>query len=317
MVTFGAAFELLATGLRPADNGLPGTSLRSAGQLLDRENDRGVVASGFPTLDGLLPAGGVRRGSLIEWLAGAEVGEAAAGAVTLACAVACRLAGAGDDPQGGATGGGTGGGTIVVVDRPGWFHPPAVLPWLAGRQLVVARPSRDDDEVWAIDQALRCPGVAAVLAWPRATAVWSGHAAVPRPRAPRPGSLQQWTTAMRRWQLAARGSGAVGLIVRPATARREPSWAEARIAVEPLPSAALLERRLRLALVGGAWSGHDPGVERSAEVVLDLMRGVEPLPRPADRGRRIMRPERPTGHEAAAVVVSRASVEGGASCRAS
>jgi ribonuclease PH len=63
----------------------------------------------------------------------------------------------------------------VVVDRGQRLYPPAVMPWLdaladasgnvgSRPQLVVARPSRDDDELWAIDQALRCPGVAAVLA---------------------------------------------------------------------------------------------------------------------------------------------------------
>jgi hypothetical protein len=50
---------------------------------------RETVSTGFPSLDRLLPAGGVRRGSLVEWLAGGD----AAGAISLACAVACRLAG--------------------------------------------------------------------------------------------------------------------------------------------------------------------------------------------------------------------------------
>ncbi|MFM9195313.1 MAG: hypothetical protein ACKOWG_06145, partial [Planctomycetia bacterium] len=64
---------------------------------------RETVSTGFPSLDSLLPAGGVRRGSLIEWLAGGVewlaggverlAGGDAGGAVALACAVACRLAG--------------------------------------------------------------------------------------------------------------------------------------------------------------------------------------------------------------------------------
>jgi hypothetical protein len=252
----------------------PGTAgLLNAGQLEVREAAREVVASGFRPLDPLLPAGGVRRGSLIEWLAG-DAGDATAetavggGAATLACAVACRLA---RDAAGPAR-------MILVIDRTGWFHPPAVLPWLGGGpedvRLVVARPAHEDDEIWAIDQALRCPGVAAVLAWPRegVAAGLGGTAAVRR----RP--TRSWSVAMRRWQLAARAGGAVGLFVRPLAAAGEPSWAEARIAVAPLPGGGLLERRLRLARVGGAWAdGAD--AERAVEVVLDLARGREAVPR--------------------------------------
>jgi protein ImuA len=212
------------------------TGLLDGGQLAAREAVREVVASGFRPLDSLLPAGGVRRGSLIEWLAGgsgAVGGLAGAGAMSLACAVACRLGRAAAEP-----------GTIVVVDRTGWFHPPAVLPWLGcgseAVRLVVARPAHDADEIWAIDQALRCTGVAAVLAWPRTAASPGGDLVAGRRCA-----VQSWTIAMRRWQLAARSSGAVGLFVRPAAARGEASWAEARIAVAPLPGGTLLERRLR------------------------------------------------------------------------
>jgi len=268
------------------------------------ECGRETVSTGFRPLDRLLPAGGARRGSLIEWLAADD----ASGAVALACAVACRLAGSrttGDEPVSSAA-------TILVVDRGGRFHPPAVLPWLeqagsgtgSGRgrpRLVVARPSTFEDELWAIDQALRCPGVAAVLAWP--------------------GRVHP--TAMRRWQLAARTGGAVGLLVRgllvrdasghglgghglgggrrsesrcePVHARAthdgpmhvEPTWAEARVAVQPLtPAAAAGEpstgpsvRRLRLSLVGGPWAGDAMLHERADELFLDMSNGREALGR--------------------------------------
>lgn len=243
--------------------GWEATGLLDGGQLAAREAVREVVASGFRSLDALLPAGGVRRGSLIEWLAGgAAGGMAGAGAMSLAGAVACRLAQAADEP-----------GTIVVVDRTGWFHPPAVLPWLGCgaevARLVVARPAHDDDEIWAIDQALRCPGVAAVLAWPRAAASPGGGLVAGRRCA-----AQSWTIAMRRWQLAARSSGAVGLFVRPAMSQGEPSWAEARIAITPLPGGTLLERRLRLTRVGGAWAGGADADEPTVDVVLDMARGT-------------------------------------------
>ena len=239
-----------------------------------------AVATGFTALDGLLPAGGVRRGSLAEWLAGDE----ASGAATLAAAVACRLAGAAAGGSKADRSGETA-ATIVVVDRRGWFHPPAVLGWLAragasgrrGPQLVVARPAHEADELWAIDQALRCRGVAAVLAWPRAV-----H-----------------STAMRRWQLAARASLAVGLFVRPLAARREPSWAEARLAVAARPGGSLAVRRLQVALVGGSWAGRVHLEEQSVEVGLDLARGCEAvLPRASSV---------PRGHEERERIACRAS----------
>jgi len=230
---------------------------------------RETVATGFSSLDHLLPAGGVRRGSLIEWLAGGAeclAGGDAGGAISLACAVACRLA----DPRWAEQSLASQASTIVVVDRGQRFYPPAVIPWLdaladatgkgGGRpHLVVARPSRDDDELWTIDQALRCPGVAAVLAWPNRI-----HA-----------------TAMRRWQLASRSSGAVGLLVRGLSERRsggEPTWADAKLAISPVagkPDADLAVRRLRISLAGGPWTGNEMLEERSTELLLDLTNGRE------------------------------------------
>ena len=228
---------------------------------------RETVATGFSALDRLLPAGGVRRGSLVEWLAGGDAG----GAISLACAVACRLA----DPRWAEQSRASQASTIVVVDRGQRFYPPAVIPWLdaladstgkgGGRpHLVVARPSRDDDELWTIDQALRCPGVAAVLAWPRRV-----HA-----------------TAMRRWQLASRASGAVGLLVRGLSEcgffervpAGEPTWADAKLAISPMAGesgADLAVRRLRISLAGGPWSGNEMLEERSTELLLDLTNGRE------------------------------------------
>lgn len=266
MVTISLARMALA--------GLGSPGLLNAGQLQGREDAREVVASGFGAVDSLLPAGGLRRGSLVEWLAGSEAGAGdvagGAGAVSLALAVACRLAGAAAGPR-----------TIVVIDRAGWFHPPAVMPWLGdSRQLVVARPSSDDDEIWAIDQALRCQGVAAVVAWPRSVVRQRGDASQARGLLPagrhaanRTRPTTQWTTAMRRWQLAARKSGAVGLLVRPAAAASEPSWSEARLTISPLPGGTLLERRLRLEWVGGSWNSGNEG--RITETTLDLARGCE------------------------------------------
>lgn len=292
MVTFGMEAAPCRDGRDTSTAGRPGRSavieglpagILSAGSLRCREQSRDAVSSGCPALDALLPAGGVRRGSLLEWMAEPTQGHGtnsavshgpATGAVTLACVVAHALARAVMTSSGTVPP-----RTIVVVDRTGWFHPPAMLPWLAGStpatHLVVVRPSRDDDEIWAIDQALRCPGVAAVVAWPRAIVPRTSHGPVPdaSPSRQRPSSDRRWTTAMRRWQLAARASGAVGLIVRPGGAHGESSWAEARLAVSSLPSGRLLERRLRVRIVGGTWSATVAG--GTADVMLDVARGGE------------------------------------------
>jgi len=273
-------------------------SVTTGGELLVRQRERPVVSSGFRPLDALLPAGGVRPGSLIEWLAEGDAGPGGGGAASLAFAVACRLA----EARGGEAGAQARPRTIVVVDRTGWFHPPAVMPWLGDeRRLVVARPSRDDDEIWTIDQALRCTGVAAVLAWPRNRV---GRSAATRGSrlggSALKGALQQWSTAMRRWQLAAASSGAVGLFVRPLAARSEPSWAEARIAVAPLPGGSrqsgstFAERRLRLTLAGGSWAAVAADGQHAADVVLDLARGCAgATPWGAATTRRLAGPARP------------------------
>jgi protein ImuA len=155
------------------------------------------ISSGCPGLDRLLPQGGWPRGSLIEWLSE----EPGSGAGMLALAAAREAHGEG--------------GAVVVVDRTGTFYPPAAALWrLDLASTILVHPTSDKDEQWALDQALRCEHTAAVLAWPR--------------------RLDGRT--FRRLQLAAEASGAVGLLVRPITAQREPSWADVRLLVAPRPS---------------------------------------------------------------------------------
>ena len=154
-------------------------------------------STGCPALDRLLPGGGLARGSLVEWLAD-EPGSGAAMFATVAAREAQRD-----------------GGAVVVIDQDAGFYPPAAAAWgLDLASTIVVHPSSDADQRWAIDQALRCPHAAAVLAWPR--------------------RLDGRT--FRRLQLAAEASGAVGLLVRPAAAQREPSWAQVRWAVAPRPT---------------------------------------------------------------------------------
>jgi protein ImuA len=166
------------------------------------------ISTGCQALDRLLPAGGLLRGTLVEWLAADE----ASGAACLALAAAreaCR-----DD------------GPLLVVDGEEKFYPPAAA--LAGidlERLIVVRVHQPRDETWALDQALRTPGLGAVLGWTR--------------------QLSQ--RAARRLQLAAEASGGLGLLVRPEQARHEPCWAEARLLVRP--QGGMAGRRLQVELL--------------------------------------------------------------------
>ena len=170
------------------------------------------VSSGHAGLDRLLPEGGFRRGSLVEWLASGP----GSGAATLALTTAGQAA--------------REGGALVVVDRRGLFYPPAAVNLgIDPRRLIVVRPENEEDHAWALDQTLRWRGVAAVWCCPQKT---DAH-------------------TLRRWQLAAEMGGALGLLVRSEEARDEPSWAELRLAVAPLPAGQGVGsgRRLRVELV--------------------------------------------------------------------
>ncbi|MBI3837245.1 MAG: hypothetical protein HY288_04830 [Planctomycetia bacterium] len=172
-----------------------------------------VISSGNTTLDGLLPERGFRRGTLVEWLASG----AGSGAATLALMAAREAA--------------RDGGALVVVDRYRQFYPPAAARLgIDLEKLTVVRPERDEDHAWAVDQVLRCPGVAAV---------WCAVG-------------EQDDHTLRRWQLAAESSGVLGLLLRGEAARREPSWAELRLSIEPIAALAHTRgrnRRLRVELL--------------------------------------------------------------------
>jgi protein ImuA len=172
-------------------------------QLLERAGVSGprpaaeAFSTGCAALDRTLPGGGLARGSLVEWLAD----QSGCGAGLLAVAAAREAQRTG--------------GAVAVIDRGEGFYPPAAAAWgLDLTSLIVVRVTSDADQRWALDQTLRCEHVAAVLAWPR--------------------RLDGRT--FRRLQLAAEASGAVGLLVRPVTARREPAWSHVRWAVAPRPT---------------------------------------------------------------------------------
>jgi protein ImuA len=148
--------------------------------------DERPISTGSPVLDRLLPAGGLRRGTLVEYLAPA----AGSGAGTLALAAAreaCRE-----------------GRAFVVVDG-SYFYPPAAAAWRIDLSaMLVLRPTSEADALWGLDQALRCPSVGAV--WARCDRLEGRD--------------------FRRLQLAAEYGGTLGLLVRPARHRGQPTWAD-------------------------------------------------------------------------------------------
>ena len=156
-----------------------------------------AVSTGVPALDALLPQGGLRRGSVVEWLSAATGGGAQTLAL-LSAREACRE-----------------GKSLVVVDRLRQFYPPAAAAWgIDLARLIVIHPASEPDELWAVDQALRCRGVGAV---------WAKREQLdPRD--------------FRRLQLAAESGGTLGLLGRSARVRGVPSWADVQLVVAPRPS---------------------------------------------------------------------------------
>jgi hypothetical protein len=176
----------------------------------------------------LLPEGGFRRGTLVEWLSAGE----GTGACTLALLAAREVC--------------QNGGVLVVVDRRRDFCPPAAIRFgIEPEQLVVVRAESAADNDWAMDQVLRSPAVAAVLAWPERI---DGR-------------------TFRRWQLAVEQGGGLGLLLRPAASRGDPSWADVRLLVEPRLSVRSHQRLLRMICLRcrGGTDGHTVNVELDDE----------------------------------------------------
>ena len=185
--------------------------------------DKRPLSTRSPALDRMLPGGGLARGTLVEYLSAAG-SSGGGGAATLSLAAAREACGEGR--------------ALVVVEREsskfkvqsskfgnrgqerggrgeesiGRFYPPAAAAWgIDLSAMLVLRTASEADALWAFDQALRCPGVGAVWgAWERLD-----------------------VRDFRRLQLAAEVGGTVGLLIRPATLRKQPTWAEVRFLIHP------------------------------------------------------------------------------------
>jgi protein ImuA len=157
--------------------------------------DESPISSGCEAFDGLLPWGGLPRGALIECL---EDDEGVGGAGTLALILARQAT--------------LEGGSLVILDSRCSFYPPAAaVLGINLDEMLVIRASQARDQLWALDQCLRCPAVAAVWA-----------------------PLEQLSPRdFRRLQLAAECGGGLGLLVRGSAARRQPSWSDLQLLIHP------------------------------------------------------------------------------------
>jgi hypothetical protein len=103
---------------------------------------------------------------------------------------------------------------LVVCDRQRRVYTPAAAAWgLDLKNVLLVWPATEAEELWALDPALRCPGVGA--AW-----IMCGPLGV---------------RDFRRLQLAAESGGTLGLFVRPAKLRGRPTWADVQWFVQPRP----------------------------------------------------------------------------------
>jgi hypothetical protein len=239
-------------------------ALRGAGGLADPGFERNpdssgrvrVLPSARPTglgqeFDRALPTGGIRPGSLVEWLGAAD--GMGVEALALACAGAvCRGAVRGNGLTGAASAGrtletgtglfdsgspegnGSAGKGLLVVDLTGELHPPALRrAGLPAGSVVLVRPPGPHGRglspaaLWCLEEGLRSPAIGAV--WARL--------------------IDPPDRVWRRLQLAAESGGAIGVFVRPPEAIRRPVAGELRLLVEALPP--------------GSWRGTDPEEERS------------------------------------------------------
>ena len=205
--------QTLQQRVRQIESGRLAPMVATAESTLEKptaERSVAVVSSCCGALDRLLPAGGFRRGTLVEWLANSS----GSGAGTLALLVARQAA--------------LEGGAVVVVDRNGWFYPLAAAALgMDLERIIVVRSGSARDEIWALDQSLRCPGVAAV---------WSSLG----------DQIDQ--RDFRRLQLAAETGNSLGLLLRPATVRGKPTWSDVQLLVEPRPATSDHARCLHIQL---------------------------------------------------------------------
>jgi len=154
-------------------------------------------------LESLLPGGGLREGSLVELLSA----SAGTGAWELAFQLVKQLQQERFTP-------------ILIDNQQEFFPPGAAELGVDLNRLIVVQPRSRSDQLWAMEQALRCEGRTVVL---------SSLGRIP-------------PNTYRRLKLAAERGKSLGLFVRAASLRTSSSWADLRLQVEPVRSDSKLRR---------------------------------------------------------------------------
>lgn len=202
----------------------------------------------IPLLDALLDG---RRGNrtLIEMIASAD----GAGAWTLGLVLARQACGQRR--------------ALVLVDPRGWFYPPAAAALgIDLERVILVRPTARSQCQAALDQALRCRAVGAVVSWCEQLRAAEGQ----------------------RLRLAAEAGGGLGVLLRPAGALRAPAVADLRLVVSSLVSAKVA-RQFKVEVA--RWRGGHEGRTFIAEMD-DETNDVRLLPElaAAETGPRTTRP---------------------------
>jgi protein ImuA len=171
---------------------------------------RGVIPFGVAAIDRALPGGGLARGALHEILGAGGDEEDGALAAAFAAGILGRLMMARN------------GIALWCLPRPDLHGPGLAAHGLDPGCLVMVRASRDADILWAMEEGLRAPGVAAVVGEVGALAA----------------------VANRRLQLAAEHSGVTAFLLRrwrhgeeAARERNLPNAAMTRWRIAAMPSA--------------------------------------------------------------------------------
>jgi protein ImuA len=139
----------------------------------------GVTPTGLDPIDRILPDGGLARGALHEVVGDAGDRAAATGFI-LRLLVGLAVQGP----------------VLWCLADPDLYGPGLRRLGLAPDRLILARTRKDADLLWAMEEGLKTPGLAAVLGEP----------------------YRLDLTATRRLQLAAESAGGLGLVLRPADA---------------------------------------------------------------------------------------------------
>jgi protein ImuA len=161
-----------------------------------------ALPTGFAPLDAVLPGGGWPVGAITELMPDAQgIGE-----LSLLLPALAQLSRAGR--------------YVAWIAPPCLPYPPALARHgLALERLLLVHTRDTQTQLWATEQALRCPAIGAVLAWPVA--------------------LDE--RRVRRLQLAAETGGSCGLLYRPPAAAQQPSPAALRLRLRALDAGLRIE----------------------------------------------------------------------------